>query len=114
MATFPAITATYGAQQNSAPKVRTVQYGDGYEQRLTYGAINNDPKSWSLNWANITEANADTITAFLEARGGKESFTWTPPDSSTAYNWVCSTWTKSIPYNGRASISATFRQVFEP
>jgi phage-related protein len=37
MATFPAINPTYGAEKRSAPKRRVVQFGDGYEQRLTYG-----------------------------------------------------------------------------
>jgi phage-related protein len=32
---------------------------------------------------------------------------------SGAKKFVCETWSKSIPYNNRASISATFRQVFE-
>ena len=28
--------------------------------------------------------------------------------------FMCETWSKSIPYNNRATIQATFRQVFEP
>ena len=34
--------------------------------------------------------------------------------SSMSYQWVCDSWTKTIPYNNRATIQATFRQVFEP
>ena len=114
MATFPSITPTYGAQKRSNPKVKVVQYGDGYQQRIRFGAINNDPKSWSLNWDNITETDSDTIENFLVARGAAETFDWTPPDESTAYKWVCSSWAKTIPYTGRSNISATFTQVFEP
>jgi phage-related protein len=114
MATFPAITPTYGAEKRSAPKRRVVQFGDGYEQRLTYG-LNQNPKEWSLTWNNITEANADTIEAFLDARAADAAaFDWTPPDETTAYKWICDSWSKSIPYTGRAIINATFRQVFEP
>jgi phage-related protein len=114
MATFPAITPAYGVEKRSAPTVRTVQFGDGYQQRLTYG-LNQNPKEWSLTWNNISEANADTIEAFLDARAADSaSFDWTPPDESTAYKWVCDSWSKSIPYAGRAIINATFRQVFEP
>lgn len=114
MAAFPTSPSpTYGATQSSSPITRTVSFGDGYEQRLVFG-LNQDPKRWSLNWNNITETDADTITAFLEARAAKESFTWTPPDTTTAYTWICESWTKTIPYTGRASISASFRQVFEP
>ena len=114
MATFPAITASYGAQKTSKPVVRTTQFGDGYEQRTTFG-LNQNPKEWSLTWQNITEANADTIETFLDARAADgASFDWTPPDSATSYKWVCQQWDKTIPYTGRATITATFRQVFEP
>ena len=114
MATFPAITASYGAQKSSKPKMRMTQFGDGYEQRTTFG-LNQNPKEWSLTWQNITEANADTIEAFLDARAADSaSFDWTPPDSATSYKWVCQQWDKTIPYTGRATITATFRQVFEP
>jgi len=114
MATFPAITPAYGATKSSAPVLRRVQFGDGYEQRLKFG-LNQNPKEWSLTWNNITEADSDTIETFLNARADNgESFDWTPPDEATAYKWVCETWQKVIPYSGRANITATFRQVFEP
>ena len=112
MATFPTIAPTYGAQKTSQPAVRKVQFGDGYSQRLTFG-LNQNPKSWSLTW-EVSEANADTIEDFLDARGGAESFDWTPPDTATSYKWICEQWTKTIPYLNRATISATFTQVFEP
>jgi len=112
MATFPSITPTYGAQKKSAPVVRTVRFGDGYEQRLVFG-VNQNPKMWNLTW-NVSETDADTIEAFLDARAGQEHFDWTPLGEATAYKWVCSEWSKSIPYVGRATIQASFRQVFEP
>lgn len=114
MATFPAIAPAYGATKASAPVLRRVQFGDGYEQRLRFG-LNQNPKEWSLTWNNITEADADTIEAFLDARADDgASFDWTPPGEATAYKWVCESWQKAIPYTGRATITATFRQVFEP
>ena len=112
MATFPSITPSYGATKSSEPKVNAVQFGSGYEQRVVFG-INQNPKVWDLSWNNITEANADTIEAFLDARGGQESFDWTPPAESNSYKWVCQQWNKQINYTGRATITATFRQVFE-
>lgn len=114
MATFPAITPAYGAEKRSAPVMRRVQFGDGYEQRLRYG-LNQNSKVWALTWNNITEADADTIETFLDARAADgDSFTWTPPAEASAAEWVCEEWSKSIPYTGRAIITATFRQVFEP
>lgn len=113
MATFPAITPTYGAQKSSRPSVRTVQFGDGYQQRLTYG-INQNPKTWNLTW-EASETDADTIEAFLNARAADNaSFDWTPLDEATSYKWICQEWNKTIPYKNRATITATFTQVFEP
>ena len=113
MATFPSITPTYNAQKNNQPNVRTVRFGDGYEQRLTFG-LNQNAKRWSLTF-EVSETDADTIETFLDARASDNaSFDWQPPGGSTTYKWVCEQWTKSIPYNNRATINATFRQVFEP
>lgn len=111
MADFPSINPTYGAQKTSQPKVRQVQLGDGYVQRLTFG-LNQDPKVWNLTF-EVSETDADTIETFLEARGGSESFNWSPPDESDSYKWVCLNWSKTIPYLNRATIQATFQEVFD-
>ena len=114
MATFPSITQGYGATKTSEPKIRTTQFNDGYIHRIKFGQ-NIDPKVWSLSWVNISETDADSIEAFLEARiDDGASFDWTPPDTSTAYKWICISWTKTIPYVNRATVRATFQQVFEP
>lgn len=113
MATFPSITPTYGAQKSSQPTIRTTQFGDGYQQRVTFG-LNQNPKQWSLTW-NVSETDADTIEAFLDARAADAtSFDWTPLDEATSYKWICPEWSKTIPYNNRATITARFIQVFEP
>ena len=113
MATFPSIAPTYNAQKTNKPNVRTVRFGDGYEQRLTFG-LNQNPKVWSLTF-EVSETDADTIETFLDARASDNaSFDWQPPGESTTYKWVCEDWSKSIPYLNRATIQATFREVFEP
>jgi phage-related protein len=113
MATFPSIAPTYGAQKASQPKVRQVQFGDGYSQRISFG-LNQNPKQWNLTW-EVTETDADTIETFLDARAADgASFDWTPPDSATSYKWICYQWNKAIPYYNRGTITATFTQVFEP
>ena len=113
MATFPSITPTYGVQKRSAPVVRKVQFGDGYEARLKYG-IQQDPKVFNLTF-EVSETDADTIETFLDARADDyASFDFTPPGESSSSKFVCEQWSKSIPYLNRARIQATFRQVFEP
>ena len=113
MATFPDYRPTYSASKDSQPAVRTVRFGDGYEQRLTFG-LNQNPKQWSLRF-DVTDDDADVIEAFLDARAADAaSFDWTPPDTATSYKWVCSSWNREMYEHLRSRISVTFRQVFEP
>ena len=114
MATFPSITPTYsGFSKRSAPRVRTIRFQDGFEHRIVFGlAQHQNPKVYNLSF-NVTETQSDEIETFLDARGGTESFDFTAPGETSAQKFVCERWSKSIPYNNRAVINATFREVFE-
>ena len=112
MTTFPSITPTYGTQKRSEPNVRIAQFGSGYSQRTTFG-INQNPKQFDLTFV-VSETDADTIETFLNQRGGVENFTFTPPGESSSMKFICRQWDKSIPYLNRATIQATFEEVFEP
>lgn len=111
MATFPSISPTYGAQESSRPSVRSVRFGDGYEQRLRYG-LQTDLKTWSLNFDNINTSEKDQITGFLQARGGAERFNWTTPHD-TVGTFVCEDWSVTVSGPGRWTIAATFREVID-
>jgi len=113
MATFPSITPSYGINKSSSPKVKQVQFGDGYSMRTVFG-LNQNLKIYNPSWKNISETDADTISDFLDARGGQESFDWTPPEESSSSKFICQKWSKSIPYNDLATIQATFQEVAEP
>ena len=115
MATFPSITPKYGQQKRSAPNTRTVRFADGYEHRILLGlAQHQNPKIFNFTF-EVTESQADIIETFLDARANdSDSFTFTPPGESSSSKFVCEAWSKSIPYLNRATIQATFRQVFEP
>ena len=115
MATFPSINPKYGQQKRSAPNTRTVRFADGYEHRILFGlAQHQNPKVFNLTF-EVSESDADVIENFLDARANdSDSFTFTPPGESSASEFVCENWSKSIPYNNRATIQATFREVFEP
>lgn len=120
MATFPTPTSnpsapqpSYGTTKRSSPVVSNVQFGDGYMNRTIFG-LNQNLKTYSPKWKNITEAEADVISDFLDARGGSESFDWTPPGESGSFKFICQDWSKTIPYNNLATIQATFEQVAEP
>ena len=76
-----------------------------------------DMGSNSIGWCvfKLDDNDKDAkgrIESFLDARGGVESFDFTPPGDSSG-KYICRNWSKSIPYLNRATIQATFEQVFE-
>lgn len=111
MATFT-YTASFGISEQSQPRVRQVQFGDGYSQRLVYG-LNTDPKIWQLKFENRDDTEANNITAFFEARNGAEAFDWTPPRGN-AGKYICQQWNVDMINCNNNTISATFIEVFEP
>tara|TARA_Y100000114_G_scaffold151127_1_gene167413 strand:+ start:1791 stop:2147 length:357 start_codon:yes stop_codon:yes gene_type:complete len=118
MATFPSIKPVYGQQKRSAPKTVTVRFADGFEHRLLFGlAQHQNPKVFNLTY-EVSETEAATIESFLDARAlDSDSFNFPSgflPEESDTMKFVCEQWNKTIPYNNRATIQATFREVFEP
>lgn len=111
MATFPEFDPAPGMTKKSAPRVRSIEFGSGYSQRATFG-INQNPKVYNLTF-RVSEADSDTIEAFLDMRRGVEAFDYTPPGESASSKFICQEWTKTISFIDRAEINATFIQVFE-
>lgn len=56
-------------------------FGDGYSQ-ITGDGINSVREVWNLSWDTLTDAQADTIEAFLDAQGGIP-FNWETPRGET-------------------------------
>ena len=113
MATFTWVPE-YPPTESSAPRVRKTSLGDGYEHRLRFG-LNTDLKTWQLEFKNRDETEATAIRAFLNARDGVESFTWTPPFfSATSAQFVCEQWDIVPENHDLFGIRASFRQVPEP
>ena len=114
MANFPSIEPSFPVKKVSNPNIRTVKFADGYEHRILFG-LNQNPKVFSLTWKNLTETDSDTIETFLDARAvDGASFTYTPPNESSAMQFKCESWDKNMDFPSRATINATFTQVFEP
>ena len=114
MATFPpsAPNPTYGTIKNSAPNIRIAQFGDGFQQRSTFG-INQNLKEYNFTWSNISESDSDLIEDFLDDRAGVENFDYTPVGESASKKMICRQWNKTIPYLNRATITAKFEEVAE-
>ncbi len=114
MATFPSYRPTYPASKRSEPQIRTTKFGDGFEQRLSFG-LNQNPKEWSLTFV-LKDEDIKVIEDFLDARAlDASSFDWTPPDDTTSYKWKCmGGWSKEMVDVGVSRLSLTLIEVFEP
>jgi phage-related protein len=65
-------------RRGTKPRTLSVQFGDGYTQRLRDG-INVLNESWDLSFKNRSIVDIRLMKAFLETKAGVTSFTWTPP-----------------------------------
>tara|TARA_R100000231_G_scaffold138335_1_gene116470 strand:+ start:4772 stop:5146 length:375 start_codon:yes stop_codon:yes gene_type:complete len=107
--------ASYGMQKTSAPLTRVTRFADGFEQRVVFGLPQNqNPKVYTLRFEKSKD-DAQKIEDFLDLQHrNASSFNFAPEGESVTRKVVCEQWSKTIPYNNRATINATFREVFEP
>lgn len=108
MATFT-WTPDTGAEMTRAPRIRSVQFGDGYEQRAADG-INADLRKYTLSFTGRSATDSTAILAFLETQGGVTSFDYTHPGDSSR-KFVCKEWSASDDGYNLKGIRATFQQV---
>ena len=112
MATFPITNPVYNTRVNARPKVNTLSFGDGFEQRLTEG-LNQNPLSVNLTF-ELSQTDADTAITFLNARvEDGASFDYTLPSETSSRKFVCTSFPRSIPFLNRVTLSCVFREVFE-
>lgn len=103
-----------GSSLEEQPRVSESRFGDGYSQRAPDG-LNPIAQEWGLQFRECGDLEADQMIAFLRARGGVESFDWTPLWAATPIKVICPRWSRTQgERTGESDISATFRQVFEP
>ena len=112
MATFPITNPFYNPRLNARPKVNTLSFGDGFEQRLTEG-LNQNPLSVNLTF-ELSQTDANTAITFLNARvEDGASFDYTLPSETSSRKFVCTSFPRSIPFLNRVTLSCVFREVFE-
>ena len=110
------LSPNYGVTISHRPVQKIQRYADGYEHRLNFGvAAHQNPRTANLQFNDITEAESDTLIDFLKARSlDNASFDFTPPSDSAGKFVIDGEYRKRINYAGLASVSVTFREVFEP
>jgi len=103
-----------GFSRGSAPKVHTITFGDGYEQRIADG-INNLVQTMNVTFNTRPKAEIDDLVAFFESLGGVSKFRMTIDDTNGAetIKVVCRQWNQTWNYDDFYSLSATFDRVYE-
>ena len=103
-------------KRSSSPRVKTINFGDGYSQRLQDG-INNMEESWDLEFKNRRYQDVQLIVNFLEYYAGTNAFTWAPPGGADI-KVICSSWDSEIinyiggDTNAFASVTMKFTRVY--
>ena len=102
-------TGTY-SQSTTTVTITITQHGVAIGDVLTIDYTTGSATDGDFVVASVTSDDAFTVTAASsESNSGNVSITL-----SGAGKYVCDSWTKTIPYNNRATINCTFREVFEP
>lgn len=108
------VVASYSTNMSAEPRLRSIKFGDGYEQVAPDG-INNNPHKFSVAFSKRTLAEASAILTFLEARKGAEPFYWVAPapfDDLILYR--CKKWRyEAVEFNDH-QVTADFEEVFVP
>tara|TARA_B100000614_G_scaffold262313_1_gene295220 strand:- start:2707 stop:3249 length:543 start_codon:yes stop_codon:yes gene_type:complete len=104
---------SYSPTISTEPAVRTLKFGDGYEQRSPDG-INTNLLKISLNYDNRDEAEITAISHFLHQRGGSEAFAYLPPSPySSMKKFVCRQWDVTMNFDNNYSIKVDLEEVVE-
>tara|TARA_R100000734_G_C3309132_1_gene99791 strand:+ start:222 stop:788 length:567 start_codon:yes stop_codon:yes gene_type:complete len=102
-------TGTY-SQSGTTVTISITSHGVAIGDVLTIDYTSGSATDGDFAVASVTSDDGFTVTAAASAtNSGNVSITL-----SGAGKYVCESWSKSIPYNERAIITTTFREVFEP
>lgn len=102
---------SYNHTVNMQPSIRSIRFGDGYEQRIPDG-IHTTLLKLDLIFDLRNAAESTAINHFLEKRKGAESFVFTPSSPfDLSKLFVCKTWSSTYGFYDNFSIRAEFEEV---
>ena len=102
-------TGTY-SQSGTTVTITITNHGLAIRDVVTIDYTTGSATDGHFAIATAADQNTFTVTAASSAtNSGNVSVTL-----SGAGKFVCQSWTKTIPYNNRAILNCTFREVFEP
>lgn len=102
----------WGLTKDPTLNVQVGKYNEGYEQRAPNGP-HSLLYSWSLSWSNLAEAEASTISRFLnEECLGVHTFMWIDPYTGNRKKVLCRAGVKSVnDAYGNYNLSAQFEEL---
>ena len=103
--------------RKNTPRTFTVQFGDGYSQRVING-INNLKQEMSVSFKTRPKAEIDDLVAFFESLGGVTKFRFDLADSNAGSSTetikvICTSWTQKWEYDDYYTLDADFERVYE-
>jgi phage-related protein len=102
---------SYNVQVSHSPRIKSLQFGDGYEQRMKDG-INNNPLNLSLSFESRTETEAAAILHFLHSREGFGTFYFkVPPPYSLIKKFVCKTFSSNFVFADNYTVQCSFLEI---
>ena len=102
-------TGTY-SQSGTTVTITIANHGLAIGDVVTIDYTSGSATDGDFAIATTADVNTFTVTAASSAtNSGNVTVTL-----SGAGKYVCQSWTKSIPYNNRATLNCTFREVIEP
>ncbi len=109
---FPTDPLPDSVTDDVEPKVKVITYGDGYEQVRKDG-LNNQLRTWKLNYKQESYAKIKVIRDFLVSTQGVEAFSYLPPGETVpATVRVSGAFSRSLPHFDRiADFSFSLREV---
>jgi phage-related protein len=108
------LTGSISENSTKTPDYKTIsaKFGEGFGQRAADG-LNAKKDTWSLQWVPVTLTNRNTIVAALDAVGGWDYLTWTPPGEGSSKKYIVVGGYTENYIADRYRISCKLEQVFD-
>jgi len=102
---------SYSYNVQHKPNVISIQFGNGYEQRLQDG-INNNLITLELKFEARSSAETTAIVHFLTDKAGYRGFWFkTPAPFNVIKKFACRNWTTNQVFDENFSVSASFTEI---
>ena len=108
----PSIKPTIGSSQSTEPNRLLVEFGDGYEQRATYGP-NPTRRLLKLNWSGISNNDADTLEDDLLTGLGTAAREYQLPWTTDVRKFVVEKVDRTATTQTTVDLAAELREVFD-